>query len=72
MIGQMLGPYQILSKVGEGGMDEICKARDTRLDRTVGAGKVLFAIEERQASIVVGERIRPPRSRGEELVSHER
>jgi len=43
-----------------------------RLDRTVGAGKGQFAIEERQASIVVGERIRPPRSRGEELVSHER
>ena len=43
-----------------------------RLDRTVGAGKVLFAIEERQASIVGGELMRPPRSRGEELVSHER
>jgi len=35
MIGQMLGPYQILSKVGEGGMGEVYKARDTRLDRTV-------------------------------------
>jgi hypothetical protein len=45
---------------------------DTRLDHAVGAEKVLFAIEERQASIVVGELIRPPRSRGEELVSHER
>jgi serine/threonine protein kinase len=29
-----LGPYEILSAVGAGGMGEIYKARDTRLDRT--------------------------------------
>ena len=33
--GQRLGPYQILSAVGAGGMGEVYKARDTRLDRIV-------------------------------------
>ena len=38
--GTKLGPYEILSPIGAGGMGEVYKAKDTRLDRTV-AVKVL-------------------------------
>jgi serine/threonine protein kinase/tetratricopeptide (TPR) repeat protein len=33
--GSRLGPYEIISQIGKGGMGEVWKARDTRLDRTV-------------------------------------
>jgi serine/threonine protein kinase len=33
--GDKLGPYEILSLIGVGGMGEVYKARDTRLDRIV-------------------------------------
>ena len=33
--GARLGPYEITSRLGAGGMGEVFKAKDTRLDRTV-------------------------------------
>ena len=33
--GTRLGPYEIVSMIGAGGMGEVYKARDTRLNRTV-------------------------------------
>jgi eukaryotic-like serine/threonine-protein kinase len=41
--GTRLGPYEIVSPIGAGGMGEVYRARDTRLERTV-AIKVLPAL----------------------------
>jgi serine/threonine protein kinase len=61
--GTKLGPYEILAPLGAGGMGEVYKARDTRLDRTV-AIKILpphFADDstrrqrfEREAKVISG------------------
>jgi eukaryotic-like serine/threonine-protein kinase len=59
--GTKLGPYEIQSPIGAGGMGEVYRARDTRLDRTVAikvlnsdlvASTDLRARFEREAKII--------------------
>ena len=33
--GTRLGPYEILSPLGAGGMAKVCRAKDSKLDREV-------------------------------------
>ena len=47
--GDRLGPYEILAPLGAGGMGEVYRARDTKLDREV-AIKVLPAAVARDAA----------------------
>ena len=50
-VGDKLGPYEIIAPIGAGGMGEVWKARDTRLDRIV-------AIKTSKAQF--SERFSPP------------
>jgi serine/threonine protein kinase len=45
--GSKLGPYEILSSIGSGGMGEVWKAKDTRLGRIVAIKKVKEQHSER-------------------------
>ncbi len=44
MIGQVLGPYTIVSRLGEGGMGEVYRARDIKLNRDVAIKVLLPAV----------------------------
>ncbi len=44
-IGSRLGPYSVTATIGEGGMGQVYRARDTKLDRDV-ALKALRAADK--------------------------
>src|SRR6267154_3418212 len=45
--GAQLGPYEIVSAIGRGGMGEVWKARDTRLNRDVAIKTSLVGLSGR-------------------------
>jgi Tol biopolymer transport system component/predicted Ser/Thr protein kinase len=45
--GTRLGPYEVIAPIGAGGMGEVHKARDTRLNRIVAIKKSLAPFDER-------------------------
>jgi len=77
-LGDKLGPYEILARIGAGGMGEVYRARDTRLGREVAIkpSKEKFSerfereAEERCSSLCracseVGDLVRWPSEAGE-------
>src|SRR6266704_3305070 len=45
--GARLGPYEVLDSIGAGGMGEVYRARDTRLNRTVAIKIAVAQFSER-------------------------
>jgi serine/threonine protein kinase len=63
--GDKLGPYEILAPISAGGLGEVWKARETRLDRIVAIKQLKASIwrdSSRGASAVLAHRLGPERS----------
>jgi len=43
--GDRLGPYEIVGPLGPGGMGEVYRARDTKLNRDVAIKALLHALD---------------------------
>ncbi len=67
--GARLGPYEIVSPLGEGGMGAVYRARDTRLDRTV-AIKVLTGALAADPEFRAAARSRSAGDRGAQRSAH--
>jgi serine/threonine protein kinase len=66
--GSRLGPYQVLAQLGAGGMGEVYRARDTRLNRDVAVNvlpEIVYLKSDRLMSVAVDRRTlleaEPPR-----------
>src|SRR6202051_1161294 len=56
-VGDKLGPYEILTQIGAGGMGEVYQARDTRLNRVVAvkvSAQKFSGRFEREARVIAG------------------
>jgi serine/threonine protein kinase len=55
-VGDKLGPYEMIAQIGEGGMGEVWKARDARLNRVAGLKQLKATIQRVSSKRLVPSR----------------